>query len=88
MTDKINPTRRRIVINAGLGVLAAGAAVAGARRAAAQEKLAQAIVQYQTTPKGGQQCDACVNWEAPNACKIVAGEINPKGWCVAFAPKG
>jgi hypothetical protein len=43
-------------------------------------------VQYQTTPKDGNRCDACVNWEAPNGCKIVSGKIEPTGWCIAFAP--
>ena len=38
-------------------------------------------------PKDGAECDKCVNWVAPNACKIVEGQINPKGWCVAYAPK-
>jgi len=45
------------------------------------------LVQYQQTPKDGQQCSLCVNWQPPNACKVVAGTINPNGWCVAFAPK-
>ena len=50
------------------------------------EKLAQDVVQYQNTPKDGAKCSTCVNFEAPNACKIVAGTINPEGWCVAYAP--
>ncbi len=53
----------------------------------AQEKIAQNLVQYQNQPKNGQKCSTCVNFEAPNACKIVAGTINPEGWCIAFAPK-
>lgn len=69
----------------GLGVLAATTA---SRRAAAQdEKVAQELVQYQNTPKDGQECDMCVNWAPPNACKIVQGQINPKGYCIAYGPK-
>jgi hypothetical protein len=71
----------------GLLAVATGASIA-ARRARAQEKLAQNLVQYQETPKDGAECDTCVNFVAPNACKIVDGTINPKGWCVAYAPKG
>lgn len=83
-----NTASRRNVLKSGLGIVAAaGAALAAPRPAAAQEKLAQNIVQYQATPKDGHQCNTCVNWEAPNACKIVAGEIHPTGWCVAYAPK-
>lgn len=71
---------------AGLGLGAAALAVAP-KRAFAQEKIAKTAVQYQDTPKDGNECDKCVNWVAPNGCTIVAGEIHPKGWCVAFAPK-
>ena len=83
--DTSNKTRRT-VIGTGLGLIAAGAAaVTGAR--AQDQKIAQALVQYQAMPKDGAECDKCVNWVAPNACKIVEGQINPKGWCVAFGPK-
>jgi hypothetical protein len=73
----------------GVAVLTAGAAAAlAATRAKADDKLAQSVVQYQETPNDGNKCSGCVNWVEPNACKIVAGTINPNGWCVAFAPKG
>ena len=78
-------TSRRCFVRTGLGLVAAGTAMATTARA--QEKVAQNLVQYQNTPKDGNECDKCVNWVAPNACKIVAGDINPKGWCVAFGPK-
>ena len=83
--DLTNKTRRG-VMRTGLGILAAGAAVAGQARAQDQ-KIAKNLVQYQEGPKDGAECDACVNWVAPNGCKIVEGQINPKGWCVAFGPK-
>ncbi len=86
--DRVNDTSRRGAIKAGLGVLAGTAAMAiGSRAQAQDQKIAQTLVQYQTTPKDGAECDKCVNWVAPNACKIVGGTINPKGWCVAYAPK-
>jgi hypothetical protein len=79
---------RRTALKAGLAAVAGGlAATAATRAAVAQEKIAQNVVQYQETPKDGAECDKCVNFQAPNACTIVAGTINPKGWCVAFAPK-
>ena len=65
--------------------LALGAAMG--RQAAAQQKLTQAIAQYQATPKGNDRCGACANFQAPNACKFVAGEISPTGWCQLFSPK-
>jgi hypothetical protein len=84
MVDKDRRAALRGLVSVGLG---AAALATGARTAKAQEKLAQNIVQYQETPNAGNECDKCVNWVAPNQCKIVAGTINPKGWCVAFAPK-
>ena len=83
--NEIKPSRRT-VLQVGLGAVAAATgAVATAR---AQEKIAPELVMYQQTPKDGQKCSDCVNWEPPNACKIVSGTINPNGWCGAFAPKG
>ena len=76
-------TTRRQTMRAGLAVVG-GVVVASAE---AQEKIAQAQVQYQTTPKDGNKCSTCVNFEAPAACKIVAGSISPNGWCIAYAPK-
>jgi hypothetical protein len=28
----------------------------------------------------------CTLFEAPNACKVVEGEVSKDGWCKAFAP--
>ena len=83
-----NGTARRDMLRTGAMIAAglAGAAAAPSARAE-DEKIAQELVQYQNMPKDGQECDMCAQWVAPNACKIVAGTINPKGYCVAYAPK-
>ncbi len=78
---------RRSVFKGGLALLTSGAAGLAAHQAQAQDKIEQALVQYQNVPKDGAKCNICVNWVDPNACKIVAGTINPEGWCVAYAPK-
>jgi hypothetical protein len=78
--------RASVVAVAGAGV-AATALADEMKIAQAAEKVAQNLVQYQQTPKDGNKCSLCVNWVAPNSCKVVAGVINPEGWCVAFAPK-
>ncbi len=82
----MNGTTRRTSLQ-GILALGVGAAAARVGTARAQEKIAQEAVQYQKTPKDGAQCNKCVNWVDPNACKIVAGTIEPNGWCVAYAPK-
>jgi hypothetical protein len=37
--------------------------------------------QYQETPKAMFFCAACTFFQAPQSCKVVAGAINPQGWC-------
>lgn len=77
---------RRTLLRTGLAI-AAGTTLAVNAARAQDEKIAQELVQYQNQPKDGQQCNKCAQWVAPNACKIVAGVIQPQGYCVAFAPK-
>ena len=60
----------------------------GPKLAVAQAKLTQKEVSYQDTPKGTQQCDKCMQFQPPSACKLVEGAINPQGWCTVFQPKG
>ncbi len=85
------PASRRVLLRNSLAMASAGVGVGlglGGRRAAAQTKVEQSAVQYQATPKDGQMCSGCVNFAPPNACNIVAGNISPNGWCIAYAPKG
>ena len=78
---------RRVVITGTAVAVGAVAAGAAATRASAQQKIKQADAKYQDHPNNGQQCDGCVQFQAPNACKIVDGTINPKGWCQFFGAK-
>ena len=83
-------TRRQLL---GRGAIAAGlAGIAGAglyqgRAVAAAIKLRPGDIGYQSSPKGNARCELCVNWQAPNACKVVAGDISPTGWCSLFVRK-
>jgi len=75
---------RRTVLLAAAGaapLLAMGAS--GAKAAG----LPPTAVAYQATPKDGKQCDGCNLFVAPNACKTVAGEISPTGWCKLWVKK-
>jgi len=78
---------RRAVLAGTALALGAAATATAVSPAAAQQKISQADAQYQTTPKGNQRCDGCVNFQPPNACKFVQGDISPSGWCQIFAPK-
>jgi hypothetical protein len=87
---------RRSLITGGIRALAGIAIVSlsATRTGAAETKLAKSVVQYEDVGKQkGADCDDCVQFipaKAANAlgtCKIVEGEINPHGHCIAFTPK-
>lgn len=61
--------------------LVGGVGVASLTAREAQAKVAQNLVAYQTTPQDGHNCAGCKLFEPPNACKSVAGDISPQGWC-------
>ena len=88
MTEKtsIPGPRRAFLQAAGLAALAP-ATVSIVHQARAQDKIPQATVMYQATPKDGQQCNQCQHWQAPNGCAIVAGDIAPAGWCGVWVKK-
>jgi len=80
--------RRLLQVWGGLvSFVAVGRGVFGSPKAQAQAKAPQAQVKYQETPKGKQECSNCLQFEPPSSCKLVAGKINPKGWCLLYAPK-
>lgn len=84
MNDKSKITRRSALKS--MAALA-GIAVIPVSRKAYSAKAPQAAVQYQDTPKGDQQCDNCLHFEPPSACKVVEGSISPKGWCAIWVKK-
>ncbi len=84
MPELRNGTRRN-VLRTGLALVGVAAAARAAR--AQDQKIAQELVQYQAEPKEGAKCSGCAQFQAPNACAIVVGNISPNGWCVAYAPK-
>jgi len=73
---------RRRLIKGTLGSTAL--AVAIPRGARAQQKWSRADALYQDHPKDGFSCAFCTLFEKPRACKVVEGDIDPKGWCKFF----
>ena len=53
--------------------------------AQAADKMTRAQAEYQDTPNGIYSCGMCSLFEAPNACKVIEGEVSKDGWCKAFA---
>ena len=90
-----NGISRRSLVKRGVCAFASIAVVSitgtGARAA---DKLAKSAVQYEDrAKKEGTDCDDCIQFipgktaTAMGTCKIVEGEINPHGHCIAFTPK-
>lgn len=96
MTSKtFDPSRRRLFRQGAAlagGVVAVGL-MSKVKVGAQATKVSQAMAKYQSAPKGGQQCDGCLQFipgktsSANGTCKIVEGSISPKAWCMFFAPK-
>ena len=78
---------RRVMLTSTVLAFGAAATTAAISQAEAQQKISQEDAKYQDTPKGAQQCDGCINFQLPNGCKFVEGEIKPSGWCQLFYPK-
>ena len=87
MMDNYRRISRRMLLSSAALSIGAATTAAMISRAAAQVKLSQADAKYQTTPKNDQRCDGCVNFQPPNACKFVQGDISPNGWCQLFGAK-
>jgi len=49
------------------------------------DKMSKQQAAYQDSPNGIQMCATCTLYEEPRACKAVAGDISPNGWCKAYA---
>ncbi|MDR3467700.1 MAG: high potential iron sulfur protein [Xanthobacteraceae bacterium] len=85
--DDCRRISRRAAVSGAALALGAAAIATAVPEAAAQQKISQADAQYQGTPKGGQHCDGCINFQSPKTCKFVQGDISPGGWCQLFTPK-
>ena len=90
MTDKPRSWSAPLSRRAMLGTAgAAGAAmILGTKPnpAASAPKISQQAVAYQGHPDGDKRCDRCVQFQPPDACKVVDGSISPQGSCRIFVP--
>jgi hypothetical protein len=67
-----------------LGIGAVGIFGAAPNLAKAQPKISKVAVNYQDHPDGDKRCDRCVQFQPPDACKVVDGAISPQGSCRIF----
>lgn len=84
-TDKLS--RRDVLVNAGC-VMGAAASLGWATVAAqTRGKSPQQAAGYQSQGNGNQRCGNCLHFQPPSACRIVAGNISPAGWCRLYAAR-
>ena len=76
------PLSRRSLLRSAAG--ATGVLAATLRSALAQPKITKVAVNYQDHPDGDKRCDRCVQFQPPDACKVVDGSISPQGSCRIF----
>jgi hypothetical protein len=73
---------RRSLLGGAIG--AVGILGATPNLATAQPKISKVAVNYQDHPDGDKRCDKCVQFQPPDACKVVEGAISPQGSCRIF----
>ena len=54
--------------------------------AIAAPKVSKKAVAYQDQPDGDKRCERCAQFQPPDACKMVEGQISPQGSCRIFIP--
>ena len=73
---------RRSLLRGAVG--ATGVLAATPNPALAQPKISKVAVNYQDHPDGDKRCDKCIQFQPPDACKMVEGTISPQGSCRIF----
>ena len=87
MIAKSVPLCRRAFLQSALSAAGAAAILCGEPGSAtAVIKISKAAVAYQDHPDGDKRCDKCVQFQPPDACKMVEGPISPQGSCRIFMP--
>lgn len=76
--------RRRLFALASAGLLMLGVRAPAHTQGQQPEKLSKPDAAYQDAPKNNQQCSECTKFQPPKGCSVVAGDINPKGWCKLY----
>jgi hypothetical protein len=80
MVERRVDRSRRKVIRAVVKGVSAGLLLRISKTEAA-EKMTPQQAEYRDTPNGIYSCAVCTLFEAPQSCKVVAGEVSKDGWC-------
>ena len=87
MEDQDESATRRTLLQWAVATVSAAAVVAvQTQRASGTIKISKAAVAYQDHPQGDKQCAKCLQFVAPNSCKMVDGVVSSQGFCRIFTP--
>lgn len=91
-TSKPTPAARRTFLKQ-CGAWAGVSILSAAYISEAVAKMTKVSAHYQVNMPGKPDCDDCKHYIAPKSgkaaasCKLIAGTINPHGWCDMFTAK-
>ncbi len=78
---------RRLLLQKAIGTVSAAAIIAvQTKPAAATIKISKTAVAYQDHPEGDKRCGKCLQFQAPDSCKMVDGPVSAQGFCRIFMP--
>lgn len=84
-TQKLS--RRSLLKSSVLLLGAAAGASLASKQARGQGKASKEAMKYQDHPNGSMKCSDCLQFVAPDSCKVVEGKISPNGYCIAWVKK-
>ncbi len=87
MNDGKKLSRSEMIEKLIVAPIAIGAFAALCAEADAAATIDQKTAAYVPHPVGGKQCDKCIQFQPPSACKLVKGKISPKGYCKFYTAK-
>lgn len=80
-------TRRQLLQRMAATAGAVAAIAVQSISAPAAIKISKTAVAYQDHPQGDKRCGKCLQFQAPDGCKMVDGSISPQGFCRIFTPQ-
>jgi hypothetical protein len=87
MEDRHGALSRRLLLEKAMSAVGAAAVIAAkTKSAAATIKVSKSAVAYQDHPEGEKRCGKCLQFQAPNNCKMVDGPVSAQGFCRIFMP--
>jgi hypothetical protein len=87
MVERSALLSRRSLLQHAAGATSTATILGACRMATAAPKISKQAVAYQDHSEGDKRCDKCLQFQPPDACKLVEGAISPQGSCRIFVAR-